>query len=296
MNDRLFPLKTFLYICIFSLFILLCSLIVVFNHSGTLLVFCDVGQGDGAYLRIKNTVDVIIDAGPDERILTCLSKYMPVYDRTIELAFISHPQKDHYGGFTSILRHYHIKTLIVPPLDSDSQGFSELKSQLSNYKTDVIFSVAPQRIELSGDFIYTLWPTADYLKTHLKPIKNSVWLKGTMDPNDISQIFVFEENGFRALFTGDASPATLNLLSDRSKLKADILKVPHHGSHNGLTEKFLNLADPTSAVISVGKHNSFGHPSKNILDLLKAKNINIRRTDIDGDVVFRLPVNSGKKN
>ncbi|PIP63493.1 hypothetical protein COW97_02205 [Candidatus Roizmanbacteria bacterium CG22_combo_CG10-13_8_21_14_all_34_12] len=90
------------------------------------------------------------------------------------------------------------------------------------------------------------------------------------------------------LFTGDASPFVLGRLSHSTIGKVDILKVPHHGSKNGLTKKFLDLADPSTAVISVGKNNSYGHPSKEVLDMLKAKNIKIRRTDEEGDIVFKL--------
>ena len=90
------------------------------------------------------------------------------------------------------------------------------------------------------------------------------------------------------MFTGDASPFVLGRLSHGAIEKVDVLKVPHHGSKNGLTKTFLDLADPKMAVISVGKNNSYGHPHKQVLDILKAKNINIRRTDVEGDIVFKI--------
>ncbi|MEK7109611.1 MAG: MBL fold metallo-hydrolase, partial [Patescibacteria group bacterium] len=81
----------------------------------------------------------------------------------------------------------------------------------------------------------------------------------------------------------------LGRLSHGAIGKVDILKIPHHGSKNGLTKKFLDLADPEVAVISVGKNNFYGHPSNKVLDMLKAKNTQIRRTDRDGDIVFKIP-------
>ena len=90
------------------------------------------------------------------------------------------------------------------------------------------------------------------------------------------------------MFTGDASPFVLGRLSHGAIDKIDILKIPHHGSKNGLTKKFLDLADPSIAVISVGKNNSYGHPHQQILDMLKAKNIKIRRTDEEGVIIFRI--------
>ncbi len=87
-----------------------CMYTYIFNTQ-SVVVFCNVGQGDAAYLRINNKVDVLIDSGPDSRVLDCLGKYMPFYDKTIELAFLSHPHFDHYGGFLSLAGRYHILKL-----------------------------------------------------------------------------------------------------------------------------------------------------------------------------------------
>lgn len=245
----------------------------------TILVFCDVGQGDGAYLRIANRVDVVIDAGPDGRMVDCLSSFMPFYDHTIELAFLSHPQKDHFGGFIPILRRYRLKTLVLPGLDPGTSGFSELRKILEEKRVRLWFVRAPQIIEVGNDTIALYWPTGEYLDHH--PMK--------IDPNRVSLVLLFQEENFRALFTGDAPPKILEILSKQSVPKVDILKIPHHGSKNGLTGKFLQLADPAIAVISAGKNNPYGHPSKAILDMLKTKGVKIRRTDEEGNIIFRLP-------
>src|SRR3990170_7356807 len=96
------------------------------NNSKTTLVFCDVGQGDGAYIRVKNQTDILVDAGPNRKILDCLGKYMPFYDRSIELAILSHPQSDHFGGLLYILDRYDIKKIWLTQIYNSSQSFNRL--------------------------------------------------------------------------------------------------------------------------------------------------------------------------
>lgn len=73
---------------------------LLFNlDNRTKIVFCDVGQGDATYIRVRNKVNVLIDAEPDKRVLSCLGRHMPFWDKQIELIFLSHPNKDHYQGF-----------------------------------------------------------------------------------------------------------------------------------------------------------------------------------------------------
>ncbi len=270
----------------FSFMIIFFIFLSSFFDERTKIVFCNVGQGDGAYIRIKNKIDVLIDAGPDQKILSCLGKYMPFWDRKIELIFISHNQKDHFGGLNYILDRYQIGTVfLVNDLNASLQSFKRLKQKIIDKKIKIQEAFA-------GKIIQAVQPhRLDEAKfTMIWPIRN---LSSNND-NDFSNILLFEENnppagGFRLLFTGDASPFVLGRLSHDSLEKVDILKVPHHGSKNGLTKKFLELADPSIAVISVGKNNSYGHPHQRVLNMLKAKNIKILRTDIDGDIIFKLP-------
>src|SRR3989338_6644989 len=119
------------------------SLIVIFVFfsssldSTSTVVFCDVGQGDGAYVRIQNRVDILVDAGPDRKILECLAKYMPFYDRSIELAILSHPQKDHFGGFLYILDRYDIEKFWLSQVYSSSRSFEELLAKIETKSIDI---------------------------------------------------------------------------------------------------------------------------------------------------------------
>jgi len=264
----------------FSFMVIFFVFLSSFLDDRTKIVFCDVGQGDAAYIRIKNKIDVLIDAGPDQKILSCLGKYMPFWDRKIELAFLSHPNRDHYNGYFFITDRYKIDKFITVDSPIVSKTYKKLLQKISEKKIPLLFNVFGDKILLGkGDSriaptILFFWPPADFK---------------SYNDNDYSSVFIFQENGFRLLFTGDASPFVLSRLSHGPLGKIDILKVPHHGSKNGLIKNFLDLADPSIAVISVGKNNSYGHPHQQVLDMLKAKNINIRRTDVEGDVLFELP-------
>ena len=137
----------------------------------------------------------------------------------------------------------------------------------------LLFGVSEDKISVAGDDFTIYWPPKEF---------------NSANDNDFSQILLFEENNYRLLFTGDASPFVLGRLSHSTIGKVDILKVPHHGSKNGLTKNFLQVISPRLAVISVGKNNPYGHPAKKILEMLKAENVKVKRTDKDGNIVFKI--------
>ncbi|MEK7633464.1 MAG: MBL fold metallo-hydrolase [Patescibacteria group bacterium] len=275
MNSSPVSKKTVFLAIILSFFV---CLLIFFNNyfdQRTKIVFCDVGQGDAAYIRIENKIDVLIDAGPDKSVLSCLGKYMPFWDRKIELAFLSHPNRDHYNGYFFVADRYQIDRFITVNSPIASKTYKKLLQKISNKKIKIeeafagkiIPAVQPRRLDEAKFVIF--WPPKNFMSNN---------------DNDFSSVILF--NG--VLFTGDASPFVLGRLSHGAIKKINVLKIPHHGSKNGLTKKFLDLADPTTAVISAGKNNFYGHPSKEVLDMLKAKDVKIKRTDKIGDVVFKI--------
>lgn len=282
MQESPVSLKSLLITLLASIFVLLVVFIFQITDNRTKIVFCDVGQGDAAYIRIKNQVDLLIDAGPDRKVLQCLGKHMPFWDREIEIAFITHRDFDHYGGFINVIDRYQIDRFIAVNSKSSSKTYRQLEGKAKLNNIPFQYNFIGDRIKVFDSSILFFWPP-EGLKT--------------TDDNEYSLIFLFEEKKFKALFTGDASPKALQKLMELNseknlvKLKNTyILKVPHHGSSNGLTSSFLKLADPRVAVISVGLNNPYGHPRKQILDLLEAQNIQIKRTDKNGDIVFILPL------
>lgn len=240
------------------------------------VVFCDVGQGDGAYLRILDS-DILIDAGPNKKILACLSRYMPFYDRTIEYAFISHPQKDHYGGFSYILDRYTIATFVASYAGPEPDSYKSLLKKFAQKGTDVLYWRSKERLLFDKDCqISLIWPTQSFVDL---PVKR--------DPNEYSQVLFLDCRGKRILFTGDLEGGTVKKYIKSIKT-IDILKVPHHGSKNGLKKYMLQFLRPHDAIISVGKGNSYGHPHPVTLELLKKFGTRTRRTDLEGDIQYSL--------
>jgi competence protein ComEC len=287
--------KSIMITLIISCMVLIYVIFSNLSDNHTRLVFCNVGQGDASYIRVKNKVDILIDAGPDKKVLNCLGKHMPFYDRTIELAILTHPQKDHHYGYNHLIKRYRINNFILPPVDNSSTVFHELTKELHRQKIKMYFPKTGDVLNVSGNKLTFLWPSSNYLKENVTFAKNTsnkepmVLGTSTDDLNNFSLIFTYEEDEFRALFTGDSSSDILNDLSQKHMIKSSVIKIPHHGSKNGITKKFLQLADPKIAVISVGANNSYGHPSAEVIAMLQALRIKIRRTDKEGDIVFRIP-------
>lgn len=251
------------------------------GRKTTTVVFCDVGQGDGAYIRTEDKIDILIDAGPGRQILNCLGKYMPFWDRTIEMAFLSHPQKDHGGGYLHVLDRYQVVNFISTPAQSRARFFTALQEKLRRQKTQLRYLYAGEAIAAGQTKIDFLWPDKAFAQTG-----------AGQDLNRFSQVFILTNQNIKILFTGDADKFVLDRVTERfseqSNIKSDLLKVPHHGSKNGLTQEFLLLADPALSVISAGRNNPYGHPSKVILDMLQGLKKKYLRTDQIGDVVVAI--------
>lgn len=274
MESNIISFRKFLLVVFLGVISFFIYFYFVYNNKLTTLVFCNVGQGDGIYLRIKNRFDLVIDAGPDKSILRCLGRYMPFWDKKIELVILTHPNKDHYYGFFYLINRYQIEKFITVEKTLNSKIFNQLIKLIKNKKIKINYVYV-------NDFFYIL--NKNIKINFLWPPKNL----NSANDNDYSLVFLYQEKGKRVLFTGDASNYVLNRLSNQLIKNIDILKIPHHGSKNSLTKKFLLLANPKISVISVGKNNSYGHPAKKVLEMLKAQGTKIKRTDEEGEIVFK---------
>ncbi len=229
------------------------------------IIFCDVGQGDGAMI-VMGATQIIVDGGPDNSLAGCVGKYMPYFDRRIEYLIISHPDADHFVGAVEILRRYSVERVIVNGDKSDSPEYKEF------------LRLARDKIIAARDFEIAKAKIIFYKTSAEQP-----------SDNDKSLVFKFLYNGIGVLFTGDL-PETIEkkLAQEQNDLAADILKVGHHGSKTSSSENFLRAVSPMLAVISVGADNKFGHPAYIILKRLENLGIKYLRTDEAGDIVVNL--------
>lgn len=280
-----------------------------FPSKNLKIIACDVGQGD-AILTIYGSTQILIDGGPGNRVLECLGKHIPFWDRQLELVILTHPQADHYEGLTSVFREYQVNTFVANSLNSDNQGYQVLKNEVGGSQARVINPKKGMKVRLGLIYLDILWPTTEFVTENsqnslaVQPFNSSTAVLGaytsSVDSNEFSVQVLLSFKDFKALFTGDASlelsdtvakllPQFLNSSVSQS---VNYLKVPHHGSKNGLSEGLLKVLNPEGlpagrrvAIISDGKNNTYGHPHKEILDILKKYNVQVYRTDEMGNIV-----------
>lgn len=227
------------------------------------LIACDVGEGDAILATYKN-IQVLTDGGPNNKVLDCLSEHMPFWDRRIEAVILTHPDADHYRGLIEVLGRYEVDNFLTNGTEISSSDYQALTNR-----------VGGQRKIGKGTKIRVG-------KIYLDILAPEIIVPGKTNENSLVSLLSFA--GFKAVLTGDMAPAVSNDLAQNWAFGAvNYIKVPHHGSKNGLTESLLAAAKPKIAVISVGKNN-YGHPAQEILKILNDRNIKILRTDEAGDV------------
>jgi len=241
------------------------------------LVFCDVGQGDGMLLITPSGKDIVVDGGPGTKIVDCLGQKMPFWDRTIEMVVLTHPQKDHLEGLLSVLSRYKVKMIATTGVENETELFKAWQTAIKAEGAKIYVPKAGDRLVLDSvrgqtSSMDVLWPTKDKLE---------LWkLAGLSELNKSSVVLRLQMDGFCAYLTGDIPKEILEGLIDGT---CQVLKISHHGSKTGTNQEILDSIDPKVAIIQVGK-NSFGHPHKEVLDLLASKGVKIYRNDINGIV------------
>ncbi len=256
-----------------------------FNDGKLHLVFCNVGQGDAIFIKTPNGDDILIDGGPDESVLSCLSNHMPFWDRTIEVMVLTHLHADHLTGLISVLKRYEVIHYFTENVKNNTLIYRRLQDILAEKKITAKFTFSGDRIDFSDKTkLLTVWPDENwFINQKLQANQDLKKDDISLDVNGFSVIQVLSYGNFKALLTGDAGVAIEEKIAKQVG-EIDVLKVPHHGSKTGISDYFLSEINPSLAVISVAAKNRYGHPSKTILDLLQKHNIKTLRTDVNGEV------------
>jgi competence protein ComEC len=255
------------------------------------IVFCAVGQGDAAYIRFADGRDMLIDGGPDNKVIDCLGRHMPFWDRSLDLVVLTHPQKDHMQGLIEVVKRFRVGRFARSDVAHTSEGYAKLQEAIQSRGVAVKFVEQGEQVNIGEARISVLWPSGEQLaradSSNLAVEEGTINVLGAAvgDLNDFSVVFHLRYGTFDAIFTGDADTRVegsyrgVPLAPD----PIEVLKVPHHGSRTGMSEAYLDWISPRLAVISVGKNN-YGHPAPEILSMLSARSILTRRTDAAGDV------------
>ncbi len=244
--------------------------------------FFDVGQGDAIFIEDQKLHQVLIDGGPDSTVLEKLGKEIPSWDNTLDLIILTHPEKDHLAGLIEVLKRYKVENILWTGVVRDTAEYKEWKKLIEEEGAKIFIAKAGQKIYSSAK---------NFGAEILYPFE-SLEGKTLEDSNNTSIIIrlVFGENSF--LLTGDAYKSVeRDLIEKGIDVDSDILKVAHHGSKTSSAAEFIEKVSPETAIISVGKDNTYGHPHPEVLETLAKYGINILRTDKNGDIKI---VSNGK--
>jgi len=242
--------------------------------------FYDVGQGDAALIETPENHQILVDGGPNSTILSKLSEDLPFYDKSLDMVIITHPHADHIDGLIDVLEHYKVGEILMTGVNYNSSDYTELKSLIKDKEI-------PIKIAFSGQEIS--WGDGPIIKI-LEPEK-SLRGKRVENLNNSSIVLKIEYQKKSELLTGDFEKSAQDKISASylTNFRANVLKVPHHSSKNALNERFLLAVRPEYLIISVGAQNYYGHPAKDILDLLSK--YSVYRTDQEGDIYTSVDTN-----
>ncbi|HSV37144.1 MAG TPA: ComEC/Rec2 family competence protein, partial [Nocardioidaceae bacterium] len=239
--------------------------------DGWLMVACDVGQGDALVLNSGPGAAVVIDAGPDPGSVDRCLRRLGI-DR-VPVIVLTHFHADHIDGLTGVLRDREVGEVLVTGVRDPPHGADQVDRDAAGIPVRV-----PTYAEVAQVGAVTwqvVGPAGSGGDDHGE--------EGSA-ANNASLVLLAEVGGVRILLTGDAEPeAQQGLARSLGALRVDVLKVPHHGSRYQ-DEEFLAGLGARLAVVSAGQDNDYGHPSLETLESLRRAGMEVRRTDLDGDV------------
>ncbi len=236
-----------------------------------LVSFVDVGQGDGILIECEDIV-IAIDGGEEENTYK-FNTYLKSRGITaIDYYIVTHPHSDHIGAVPAIFGLYEVKNCLIPE-------FSEINMPTTKMYENLLTAVASENCAVSSP------KPGDTVKTGKLKLEFFAPVEETANYNDMSLVFKATYGKTSFLFVGDAEKQSEALmLKNRGDLKADVLKVGHHGSSSSSSVAFIDAVSPAYAVISCGKNNDYGHPEAEVVKALENRGTKVFRTDINGTV------------
>lgn len=249
------------------------------------VVFLNVGQGDSQLVVLPSDIQILIDGGPNSNISAKISKYIPFYDKDIELIILTHPHADHIRGLLQVFEDYNVKNFMFAGANYESKVYADFMTALEAEGSNVYLARAGDTIsfvkhQVSGQNVQHL------VLNILAPMRETFSrnFKSIHDSNIVSQLNLGHK---KFLLTGDMEEdLELELIRSKAITDIDILKIGHHGSKTSTSPKLLQAARPEEAIIQVGR-NSYGHPTPLVLDRLTRFGVKIFRNDQLGDIVYQ---------
>jgi competence protein ComEC len=242
----------------------------------------DVGQGDALALRTPRGRWILVDAGPGPPVAPDAGRRVVIphvrrFGGAVAALVLTHADLDHIGGATTLVTRLGPERLVEPGFLAATGAYDALLDSADAHGVRWTAARPGLALDLDGVAVRVLAPDAD-------------WLATQSGPNDASTILRVEYGDVRLLLVGDAERAQEAHLLERlgpDALRADVLKVGHHGSRTSSTDAFLDAVRPRVALVSVGRGNTYGHPAPSVLAALAARGVAVFRTDVSGTLVLR---------
>lgn len=251
----------------------------------TQAIFLDVGQGDCTFVRSAGGTTVLVDGGGtrDNRFDVGRSVVEPfLHDRGIrklDLIVLSHPHPDHMHGLLTLLKHIPVRELWWSGRDGSLEGFEDLRREAEAHGTLLRPVAAGHRATIGDLSLDVLHPPAGAWQTKGRAYAGE---------NDRSLVLRLAAGPATFLFPGDLhEDGEGSLVGRYGDLRADVLKVPHHGSRTSSSSRFISAVRPALAVIPVGEGNPYRHPSDAVVERYAAAGAAVCRTDRDGAIIVQ---------
>lgn len=259
-------LNIFIYIALFG----------VTENKILKVAFLDVGQGDAIYIEAPNGNQLLIDGGPPSgATLRELGRVMPFWDRSLDVILVTHPDQDHIGGLPQVINRMQVDNFVSTENTSDTAVFKTLQKVAQQKIPRHVLARKGEKIILDDGVEFEV----------LFPDRNTFgWETNT---SSIVGRLTYGNKSF--LLTGDSPQSVEKYLIGGSVgiLWSTVLKLGHHGSRTSSSKEFLSAVNPEYAIISAGKSNTYGHPHKEVVDLLTKLKIPSMSTIDHGTIIFK---------
>lgn len=227
--------------------------------------YLDVGQADSILINDHGTY-MLIDAGNNEDGSKLVSYFKSLGISEFKYVVGTHAHEDHIGGMDDIINNFKIDNFYMPNAITTTATFEDVLDALDKNNVKLVTPAIDSTFTLNTALLTVLYTGTDTSNLN----NTSIVLKMTYGSNNF-------------LFMGDA-PISVEKTILNKDIKADVLKVGHHGSQYSSSDAFLKKVNPTYAIISVGKNNDYGHPNEKTLSKLNNLNVKIYRTDENGTI------------
>jgi competence protein ComEC len=250
-------------------------------HGTLRATFLDVGQGDAAIVDLPDGEALVVDGGGlvsspiDVGVRVVAPELRASRRRELALVVLTHPHPDHFGGLLALFQNLRVRTLWDTGQGEREHVGGGYAALFDTAREQGVPVLGPEQIcgehEIGGAKLEVLAPCPTF--------------SSDRGPNDNSFVIWIGYGNRSILLSGDAQREEESLLLSRGwRLRADVLKVAHHGSSTSSTSEFLDAVRPRDAVISVGVRNRFGHPHTSTLSALRNVGARVWRTDLQGAI------------